>query len=269
MNVYNVTTMPNGLQATGCHPRDTELGAEHLVFENVFETYPRSEWPDLIKQNRSLRKRVKRIKNQKQEGSCASNMTAQAAEIVWNQQYGAGRWVEFSPISIYKWVADGPNSGSTISGNLKQLKEIGLLPVRNERNRQILIDMDLNPEHMLEPTGYYQKFPDDWKETAEWFSGVEAFDIGSFDGIVTALLDGWPVGYGRAGHAICAVSPWYDGRQFGLDYANSWAPSWGDEGFGKDTEDFVSRAIASYGAWGVRVMRQSDRALKISWASAA
>ena len=261
MSIINATVMPNGIQARGCLPRDTKLGEEHLVYENVFSIYPRSDWPELIRQNQSLRQLVQKIHDQQQEGSCASNMTAQAFEICWVQTFGKKAFVQMSPISIYRWVASGPGSGSTISGNLRQLKEVGMLPVRGS-GEAALRTMGLPESHTLTHTGYYQTFPSNWKETAAFFEGVEAFDISSFDGIVSALLDGFPVGYGRAGHAICAVSPYHEGNTFGLNYANSWG-NWGDNGFGKDTESFVSSAIRSYGAWALRSVKISDEALKL------
>lgn len=262
-SVINCTQMPNGMHARGCLPRDTKLGEEHAVFEEKFSLYPRKDWPELIRQNNSLRLLVQKIKDQKQEGSCASNMTAQIMEICWVQTFGAKAWVEFSPISIYRWVASGPGSGSTISGNLRQLKNVGMLPVRSSAGEAALQKMGLPTNHTLTATGYYQNFPDDWKKTAAFFQGIEAYDISSFDGIVSALLDGFAVGYGRAGHAICAVSPYQEGNGFGLDYANSWG-NWGDEGFGRDTESFVSRAISSYGAWALRAVKVTDEALLLT-----
>ena len=262
MSIINATRMPNGLLAGGCLPRDTRLGADHDIYEERFKIYSRSEWPDLISANgQGLRDVVQKIKNQGQEGSCASNMTCQAFEIALVQALGKRAWLEFSPISIYRWLASNPNQGSTISGNLRQLRDVGVLPVRGSRATEALKAMGLSTSHTLTATGYYQTFPSGWKDTAKYFVGVEAFDIGSFEGIVSALLDGFPVGYGRAGHAICAVAPYQDGSRFGLDYANSWG-NWGDQGFGKDTESFVSGAIKSYGAWALRTVLYSEELLK-------
>lgn len=262
-NFTDCTHMPNGLLARGCLPRDTMLGDEHGIYEDTFAVYPRSDWPELIQQNQSLRQLVVKIKDQKNEGSCASNMATQALQICWVQTFGFNAFVEFSPISIYRWVASGPNSGSTISGNLRQLKEVGVLPVRDAASEAALSTMGLPTNHTLTPTGYYQQFPDNWKQTADFFQGIEAFDIGSFDGMLSASMDGFAVGYGRAGHAICGVAPYRDGSGYGIEYANSWG-DWGDEGFGRDTESFVSSAIRSYGAWALRSVKITDEALRLT-----
>jgi len=263
MNYTDCTHMPNGMLARGCLPRDTRLGAEQPIFEDTYAIYPRSDWPDLIRQNQSLRSLVLKIKDQKQEGSCASNATTQVLQVCWLQTFGFRAFVEFSPISIYRWVANSPNDGSTIDGNLRQLKEVGALPVRNTDSQGKLAIMGLPVGHVLEPTGYYQDFPSDWKSTAAFFQGIESLDIGSFDGMVSASLDGFAIVYGRAGHAICGVSPYQDGSKYGIDYANSWG-NWGDEGFGKDTESFISRAISSYGAWALRSVKVTDEALNLA-----
>jgi hypothetical protein len=261
--------MPNGRVARGCLPRDPKEEPPWKCYEDEFTLYPRSDWPDLIRENKSLRALVKKIKNQGNEGSCASNATTQAAEIIWNMTLGLNAWIEFSPISIYRWVGSGPNSGSTISGNLQQLTEVGALPVNSAAGKAALEKMGLPTNHCLASTGYYQQFPSGWKDTSAYFVAVEAFRIDSFAGIVSASLDDFPVVYGRAGHAITCVSPYQQGSTYGLDYANSWTPSWGDQGFGKDTESFVSRAVASYGAWGLRAMLITDEALKLHLALAA
>ncbi len=260
----NATRGPGGLEARGCLPRDTAFGSEHPAYEDKFSVYPRSDWGDLIKDNVSLRTIVQKIKDQGQEGSCTSNATAQAFEIAWIKTFGVKAWIEFSPISIYRWVGSSPSSGSTISGNLRQLKNVGLLPVSNAAGKASLKVMGLPESHTLNARGYYQSFPDNWKSTAGYFVGIEAFDIRSFDGMLSALFDDFPVVYGRSGHAICGVSPYQSGNSWGLDYANSWKPSWGDEGYGRGGEWFVSGAISSYGAWGLRAVRITDEALRLA-----
>ncbi len=263
MNNLNCTYAPNGLLSRGCLPRDAKFGSEQPVYEELFELYPRSDWPDLIRQNQSLRQLVVQIKNQKNEGSCASNATTQALQICWLQTFGHKAFVEFSPISIYRWVASSPNNGSTIDGNLRQLRDVGALPIRNSASEESLRLMGLPTNHTLTPTGYYQDFPSNWKDTAKFFQGIEALDIGSFAGMVSASLDGFAIVYGRSGHAICGIAPYQDGSTYGIDYANSWGANWGDDGFGRDTEAFISRAISSYGAWALRSVNVSDEALNL------
>ena len=258
--------MPNGMQARGCLPRDDKCGSDWPVFEDQFDIYPREDWPELIEQNTSLREVVQRIYNQRQEGSCASNATCQAMEIAWRQTLGPAAYVAFSPISIYRWVANGPNDGSVISHNLRQLRDVGALPLTDEASKASLQRMGLPQIHTLEHTGYYQSFPDGWKTTAGYFQCVEWYDIESFDGIISALLDDFPVVYGRSGHAICGVAPYQDGRTFGIEYANSWG-DWGDNGYGRDTESKISRAVKSYGAWALRAVKITDESLLLTGAN--
>jgi hypothetical protein len=234
-----------------CWPRDDEFGSVFAVYEEAKTVYPRSQWEELAANHLGLETFVKKIKDQKQEGSCASNATGQCLEIAWNMAYGAKHWIEFSPISIYRWVADGPDSGSTISGNLKQLRDVGMLPVNSDQNKAILRAAGLPESHVLTPTGYSQRFPDNWKTTAAFFRAAEWYDIDSFEGFVSALFEGYPVCYGRAGHAICGVRVVKDGGTWKIKYANSWG-AWGENGYGYDSESYISGSIRSYGAWALR-----------------
>lgn len=238
-------------QFMGCRPRDDKLGAEFPVYEETMEVISRDQWQDLNEDNTSLELLVRKIKNQGREGTCASNATGQGQEITWNKTFGLAYWMEFSPISVYRWIANGPNTGSTIGANLRQLRNTGMLPVDNEANRKILELAGANPEHVLDAVGYYQRFPEGWTETASLFRCDEYFDIGTFDGLISALFYDLPVVYGRAGHAICGVKPHYYNGVWYIKYANSWG-DWGDEGYGYDSESYVSRAIRSHGAFAQR-----------------
>lgn len=245
-----------------CLPRDDEFGSEFKVYEEVAKVYPRNEWNDILESHRGMESLVKKIKNQGREGTCASNATGQCLEVAWNQVFGDKMWVEFSPISIYRWIAPGPSSGSTISGNLRQLRDVGMLPVRTDRNLDLLRKAGLPEHHVLTATGYYQDFPSGWKETAEFFRGLEFMDISSFEGMVSAIFEGFPVCYGRAGHAICGVKVVWRNGAWHIKYANSWG-NWGEDGYGYDSERFISRAIRSYGAWALRTPRVVDRLLEL------
>jgi hypothetical protein len=170
--------------------------------------------------------------------------------------------MELSPISIYRFVANGPGSGSTISGNLRRLRDVGALPVDSDINRELLRKAGLSEDHVLKATGYYQQFPSGWESTAEYFRGLEFLDISSFEGIVSAILEGFPVCYGRAGHAICGVKVVKRNGVWTIKYANSWG-NWGESGFGYDTESYISSAIRSYGAWALRCPKLTDRFVQV------
>lgn len=256
---------------TGCLPRNDLCGAVFPIFgESVdVEIYPRSDWPDIVEQNADLSMLVGGIKNQGREGTCASQATAQAIEICWNLSFGKRRWVPFSPISIYKEVSPGPNSGSNIGDNMRQLRDVGCLPLNTGANAELLRRMGLPADHVMPATGYYTRYPRSWKSTAAFFRGVEFYDVASFDELVSALLQNFPVVYGRAGHAICGVNVVRESSVWHVKYANSWG-NWGENGFGYDSERYISRAIASYGAFAVRAVFTSDEFLEASglnWAA--
>jgi hypothetical protein len=244
----------------GCLRRESKLGESE--FPNMGDTdivaIPRSEWKGLLEQNQSLELIVQKIKDQNGEGSCASNATCQCFEINWNMMLGIDDWLEMSPISIYRWVANSPNNGSTIEGNLRQLRDVGCLPVNSQENIAKLQAAGMNTSHVLKAVGYYQRFPNGWEDSAKNFRATEWFEITSFDEFITCLFYDFPVCYGRAGHAICGVTPVFQDNQWHVKYANSWKPSWGDNGYGYDSERYISGSISSYGAWGLRAVTMPE-----------
>jgi hypothetical protein len=246
-----------------CLPRDDVFGDAFPIYEEVYTVAPRSDWDALLTSHVGLESLVRKIKNQGQEGSCASNATAQCFEITWNMMLGPSCWIECSPISIYRWVAPGPGSGSTISGNLKQLRDVGLLPVASDANREVLRAVGLSDSHVLTPTGYHQPFPAGWQSTAVFFRAAEWYDISSFDGMVSAIFEGYPVCYGRAGHAICGVRVVKKDGKWAIRYANSWG-NWGEDGYGYDSESYISGAIRSYGAWALRCPVLTDEFMALN-----
>ena len=252
--------------ATGCMPRTDLCGSIFPCWEDTSPIMiPRDKWEALSAElDRDLSALVAKIKNQKSEGTCASNATTQALEIVLNLALSLNLWIEFSPISIYRWIAPGPGTGSTISDNLVQLRDTGALPVDSPRNRAILTEAGI-PLKLLQAVGYSQSFPDDWKSVASLFRMVEWFDIRSFDGFASCLLAGLPVVYGRAGHAICGARLVRKDGKWYVKYANSWG-DWGDNGFGYDSESYISSAISSYGAFAVRATTLPDPLVKL-WLS--
>jgi hypothetical protein len=217
--------------------------------------YPRSDWDDLLDQNVSLERLIQCTHNQKQEGTCASNALDLTYEVCAGMTLGLQSVMMNSPIATYRWIASGPGTGSVISDNIEQLTKVGTLPVDTPENRQKLTAMGLNPNHVLQHTGYYQRFPTGWEDTAAHFrlDPDGTFIAKTFGGCVTGLLNDYALLYGRAGHAICGVTVVKRNGVYCLKYGNSWG-EWGDVGdnglkmFGYDTESFVKNAITSYGA---------------------
>lgn len=268
----DVITMPDGTVARGCRVDEAKVGSRFPVFEEAMPIHPRSDWMDLLKDNASLERLVRWIHDQNPEGTCASNATAAVFETASQITVGPLATMKMSPISIYRWIASGPNTGSNIGDNLVQLQKTGMLPVDTPENRAKLKAMGLNENHVLKHTGYYQKFPEGWEETAAYFQGVEAYEIVSFEGIISALLDDFPVVYGRSGHAIAGVTPVYKDGKWYVKYGNSWG-EWGERGdnnlqmFGYDSESFLAPQIRGYRAWALRTIKLTNKLLSIAVAA--
>jgi hypothetical protein len=213
---------------------DLDQADEEPVFEAAVPIIPREQWPTHISAidaaGGGLDLLVTRIYDQGREGSCTSNATCQSHEILQNAQYGPHRVVHLSAISLYKRVGSSPMSGSSVSANLRELRSRGALPVEPCGG--------LFP-HCMSNTGFSQRYPSGWEATAKLFKGGEYFEIRSYEGFITALLRGYPVVYGRQGHAICAVRPVIRNGRLYVKYANSWHHSWGDHGFGYDSESQI------------------------------
>jgi hypothetical protein len=180
---------------------------------------------------------------------------------------GPENGIMLSPISVYRWVASGPNSGSNVLRNVEQMQKVGALPVDTPENRARLKLMGLPEEHVLKHTGYYQKFPTGWEDTASHFQIVEAYEAKTFEGCVCGLFDDFVLQYGRAGHSIFGVTPTKDAGKYYVKYGNSWG-KWGSEGdnglqmWGFDSEAFLKNAIGPYGAALIRSVKVTSAMLK-------
>ena len=192
-------------------------------------------------------KLVSRIYNQQQEGSCVANACCQSHEIVQALQYGKDAVVHLSAISLYKRIGRSPGSGAMVSDGLKELSSRGALPLDDKENRARFNDK------VMPNTGFYEKFPSDWENTANNFTIVEHHVIRSLEGMKTALVLGHPVVVGRQGHSICYCRLMIKGGRYVVKYANSWG-NWGDNGFGYDSESQM-RMSAGW-AFAVRQVRR-------------
>lgn len=222
--------LPRGPPA-GALPEVAATGDEP-VFEDAIPLIPSDQWPTAIaaidEAGGSLDLLVTRIFNQGQEGSCVSNATCQGHQIIQCISRGKSGVIDLAAISLYKRTGSGPNSGSMVSANMREIIARGVLPLDTPLNRERF-------SHVMPNTGWRVPMPAGWEQTAKLFRGHEVFDVRSFDGFITALLRGYPVVYGRDGHSICAVRPTYRSGRLYVKYANSWG-NWGEAGFGYDSE---------------------------------
>lgn len=183
--------------------------------------------------------------------NCTANALSGCVSYTWNRKYGKANAIAPAPISVYKFCARGPNTGSSTSCILRRARDNGLLLIDTAENKRVLEALGLDTRHVLKATGYSQPFPSGWAETAAEFRVQEYYEITNIDGFFTALLLGFDVLYGRAGHAIHGVDVVWDGKRFLCKYDNSWG-NWGDHGFGYDSLDFLVRNSAQYGAYAVK-----------------
>jgi hypothetical protein len=217
---------PDGYRP-GCLPRDDAFGENCLALcESDIPIIPREQWAGELAKI-TLRPRVRKIKDQGGNGSCASEATTQAKEVADVGQND--EWIELNPLSIYRITSGGRDGGSSIGGNLKQVRDVGLLP----------------ESYWPRSKGMYAAPPDGWLDVAAQHRIVEYFDIANELEFGSALLAGFPVTFGYSGHAICAVGLAAVDR---IIYANSWGV-WGDNGFG--TLSFRS-VYWSYGVYAIR-----------------
>ena len=179
---------------------------------------------------------VSRIYSQGNEGSCVANACAQAHEINQALQRGIDSVVHLSAISLYKRIGRSPSSGAMVSDGLKEMRSRGILPLDNEANRKRFGDK------VMPNTGFHKRFPRDWENTAAKFKGAEFHVVRTVEGLLSALCRQHPVVVGREGHSVCYVRPTKDRRGNRIaKYANSWG-SWGDKGFGYDSESQIRKS---------------------------
>ena len=185
---------------------------------------------------------VTRIFDQKQEGSCVANATSQSHEICQAKQFGKDRVVHLSAMSLYRRIGSSPNSGAMVSDGWDEMNRRGILPLDTPENRERF------GQHVMPNTGWSNRLPDGWEETAARFRGLEASIIKTEAGIWTALCNQDPVVVGREGHSICYVRPTRVGGGRKVGYANSWSLGWGQAlgdmsgGWGFDSQSQIRKS---------------------------
>jgi hypothetical protein len=227
---------------TGPKPHDP---SRYSAYEDSATIYPSSQWPEMVKamdaDGGGAERLITRIYNQKQEGSCVANATSQAHEIVQCKQLGKHSVTHLSAISLYKRIGSGPSSGSSVDDALDEMAKNGILPLDDEKNRAKYCSA------VMPNTGYYEKFPSDWQNTAKQFKALEWSIVRTVEGLISALLNEHPVVVGRQGHSICYVRPVYKDGSLFVPYANSWG-EWGfgmgdfTYGFGLDSMNLIRQS---------------------------
>lgn len=211
----------------GCLPRKSRYGDVCKLLSDEIDVIPRDEWPDLIG-SVDLRPKVNQILDQNGVGSCATESTTQGVMI--------GRAVArlpfelLNPFSIYRVTSGGRDNGSNIDTNLAFARDTGILP----------------ESYWPRSKGWKATPPSGWKDVAKKYRIGEFFDIGTVNEVGTALLKGFAVVFGWDGHSCILTSLLSTTK---AEYANSWDPTWGDEGFGTISLNSIN---FGYGAFAIR-----------------
>lgn len=179
---------------------------------------------------------VTRIYDQKQEGSCVANACAQANEMIQAKQFGKKRVIKLSAMSLYKRIGRSPGSGANVGDGVREMCTRGILPLDTPENRVLYGDA------VMENTGFYEKFPDNWEATALLLAGLEYYTVKTLQGLKTALVRHEPVIVGRQGHSITYARLMRRGNSLVVKYPNSWHERWGDKGFGYDSLSQMSQS---------------------------
>jgi hypothetical protein len=184
---------------------------------------------------------VVEVKNQRNEGSCVGNASTQGLQVLEARRLGKDRVTLLSAIATYKQIGRSPNSGAMVDDSMTALENVGTLPLDTPANRAKFGDQ------VMPATGFYTKFPENWKQTARHFRLSEVLVVRSFEALLSAMLCGHPVVVGREGHSILYLDVIVrNGRLYAL-YVNSWG-QWGQGagdfayGFGLDTESQIKKS---------------------------
>jgi len=224
--------LPPG-KAFGCLPRKTRFGDCCKLLADEIKPIPRDKWPGLIGKV-SLRKHVRQVLDQDGVGSCATESTTQAVMVC--RDVAGLPFTLLNPWSIYRVTSGGRDRGSNIDSNLEFARDTGILP----------------ESYWPRSKGWRASPPTGWKDVAAQHRVREFFDISSILELGTALLTGYAVVFGWSGHSVLATSLLSTTK---IEYCNSWAKLWGDEGMGTLNLDSVNWG---YGAFAIRTTSISN-----------
>jgi len=218
---------------TGLLPRDDYPGQHFPMFADHFEVIDRDAWPELIGKI-DLDRRQRLAFSQRSVGSCASEACTRTIESIRDEQNEP--YVRLNPYGLYAHACGGRDAGSSLPANLRFARDLGVPPI------------DLWPREK----GWRTKPYGEAAEVAKQFRIIEAWEIGTWDEFVTAILKKFPVECGYPGHAITAYRVLGNLRSF--DYWNSWSKTWGRNGRGTlDMRDLQW----NYGFFAVRVATEA------------
>lgn len=201
------------------------------------------DWQDVARQNDKHKTWAEdyrlRYTNQHPTHECTCHTLVQCAEIALHKQLlDRKKAVLFSPLSIYAEANPRRWGGSTMQRTLAIARRRGFLPEHDAPGDTVRdLDEDAQQEkfdvtlHATSGTVDYSgkgpwvsvnRFPDNWQETARHFRPQEYINVRSYEQIVSLLLNGYPVGVGRSGHAIPYMKVVWRGGKLHAQYADSY-----------------------------------------------
>jgi len=170
---------------------------------------------------------IEKIYSQGQTSACVGFGIAQAMEITYTRRFGEENHTSLSGMFIYRYIGRTLMSGAMISDGMKRAANIGTLPMTGSENED---KFDLTWDRLAyrtdPPSGWEDKIQHrvtKWA-TARGADEIESAMANNFCGIV-----------GRSRHCVPYVGLKVEGRDAFVPYANSWSPSWGDDGIGYDS----------------------------------
>lgn len=79
----------------------------------------------------------------------------------------------------------------------------------------------------------------------------EVWDIPSIGSAFSAVMRGVPLWFGASGHAECGMTVIED-RGYYLDVRGTWGRDYGDQGWYRRSQSYISAGIRTYGAFAIR-----------------
>lgn len=199
---------------------------------------PRSEWKERAARKWPLQRNdITQIYDQGSNGSCVGFASAQMLETTLRRRYGKQHWVALSGMSVYKRIGRSSGSGAMVDDGMDAVIE-GVLPADTPENRT-------RYKHVHNYRDFSVPLPAGWKETGTLFRGQRFVVAQGIDMIASAMLNDFCGIVGRQGHSIPYVGLTFKGDNPLVPYANSWKSSWGDQGFGYDSES-ITRNITCW-----------------------